>query len=154
MDGRTTLEPEEANRLYWASDKGVNQLAEELGVSKGMLYNAIQPKPSGLRCIDCQAQLVYANRTALERSMLSCPSCGTEVPEREAKLNLWEGKTTPAIPEPRRPATVSSDAASVDVDAERESVSPARSPLGGTRSVIGAAAVLVGIGVWIGRRLR
>ncbi len=149
-----TLEPEEANRLYWASDKGVNQLAEELGVSKGMLYNAIQPKPSGFRCIDCQAQLVYSNRTALERSMLSCPSCGTEVPEREAKLNLWEGKTTPATPEPPRPEAIPPGTSPPLAEEGPDSVPPTRAPRGGTRSVIGAAAVLFGIGVWIGRRLR
>jgi len=223
MDRRTPTGLDEANRLYWSSDKGVNQLADELGVSKGMLYAAIQPKPSGFPCVECGDQLVYANRTALERAMLNCPTCGVEVPESEAKLRLWDGSAkavsnplsiseagsndqplridllrerkegaepgeqdaAPAAVSPtgRTGVTRDPEDSGADTSSRRStahlSLEPPTEPLeagsfeselalhptehfeervtGGrstTRSLLGAAALCVGLGVWIGRRWR
>ncbi|MDX1645574.1 MAG: hypothetical protein R3304_00415 [Longimicrobiales bacterium] len=66
---------ERANALYWESDKSVNQIADELELSKGALYGIIEPRPSGLGCPLCGDEVVYSNRTAEERDMLDCPTC-------------------------------------------------------------------------------
>jgi hypothetical protein len=36
---------EAANELYWGSEKSVNQIADELDLSKGALYGLIRPLP-------------------------------------------------------------------------------------------------------------
>lgn len=75
-----------ANDLYWTSDESVNQIAEELDLSKGTLYGLIRPLPTGLACPDCGEELLFANRTARERSMVSCALCG------------WEGEVDDSAP--------------------------------------------------------
>lgn len=83
--------PEEvtqANQLYWSSDESVNRIANRLGLSKGSLYAAIKPKPSDSMCPTCHSQLVYANRTALERNTLSCLSCTHEFTVRPDRTNV------------------------------------------------------------------
>ena len=75
-----------ANELYWNSDTSVNQIAEDLDLSKGTLYGMIRPMPTGLACPDCGEELLFANRTARERSMVSCANCG------------WEGEDDEAVP--------------------------------------------------------
>jgi hypothetical protein len=64
-----------ANELYWSSERSVNQIAEQLDLSKGALYGMIQPLPEGLGCPICEEEVVSANRTARERGMLSCAQC-------------------------------------------------------------------------------
>jgi len=64
-----------ANELYWSSERSVNQIAEQLDLSKGALYGIIQPLPEGLGCPICGEEVVSANRTARERGMLSCAQC-------------------------------------------------------------------------------
>lgn len=66
------------NRLYWSSDRSVNQIADDLDISKGTLYEVVEPAGSGRSCPDCGSQLVYPNRTARDRGSLSCPDCGLE----------------------------------------------------------------------------
>ena len=73
-----------ANELYWGSDESVNQIAENLDVSKGMLYGMIRPLPTGLTCPACNEELVYPNRTARDRSRVACAVCGWEGPEADA----------------------------------------------------------------------
>lgn len=73
-----------ANELYWESDESVNQIAEDLGLSKGTLYSVIEPLSTGLACPECGEELLYPNRTARERGMVGCPSCGFEGEEEEA----------------------------------------------------------------------
>lgn len=75
-----------ANELYWGSDRSVNQIADDLELSKGALYGIIEPEPSGLGCPLCADEVVYPNRTAKERSMLDCPTCD------------WDGTPEEAIP--------------------------------------------------------
>jgi len=67
-----------ANELYWSSDESVNTIAEELDLSKGTLYNVIQPLPTGMACPECSAELEYPNRTGRERGLVTCPACGFE----------------------------------------------------------------------------
>lgn len=64
-----------ANELYWGSDRSVNQIADDLELSKGALYGIIEPQPSGLGCPLCGDEVVYSNRTAKDKEMLDCPAC-------------------------------------------------------------------------------
>lgn len=66
---------ERANALYWNSDRSVNQIAEDLDLSKGALYGVIEPQHSELGCPLCGDETVYANRTARDRDLLACPTC-------------------------------------------------------------------------------
>jgi len=86
-----------ANDLYWGSQWSVNQIAEELDLSKGTLYGLIRPLPSGLTCPDCSEETVYPNRTAKERTQVACPSCGWEGDEIDADANGGDG--TVSLPE-------------------------------------------------------
>jgi predicted RNA-binding Zn-ribbon protein involved in translation (DUF1610 family) len=65
-----------ANELYWGSERSVNQIADELDLSKGVLYGIIRPRPSGLACPTCGQEVVHPNRTAKERRLVACASCG------------------------------------------------------------------------------
>lgn len=75
-----------ANELYWGSDRSVNQIADELDLSKGVLYGLIRPRPTGLACPSCGQELVYPNRTAKERHQLACPACGWQGDQREVDV--------------------------------------------------------------------
>ena len=75
---------ERANELYWSSDRSVNQIADDLELSKGTLYDVIEPQPSGLGCPLCGDEVVYSNRTAKDREMLDCPTCEWEGSPDEA----------------------------------------------------------------------
>ena len=86
-----------ANDLYWGSQSSVNQIAEALDLSKGTLYGLIRPLPSGLTCPDCGQEAVYPNRTAKERSLVACPSCGWEGDEMDADGGSGEGSV--ALPD-------------------------------------------------------
>lgn len=83
-----------ANELYWGSELSVNQIAEKLDLSKGVLYGLIRPRPSGLACPECSEELVHPNRTAMERHLLACPSCGWEGAEEDAGTNGGDGSVT------------------------------------------------------------
>lgn len=69
---------EQANELYWSSSRTVEDIVEELGVSRGNLYQAIDPVPAGLVCPDCGEGMVFLNRTARDRGTAICPECGRE----------------------------------------------------------------------------
>jgi len=71
------------NRLYWTSDRSVNQITDDLGVSKGTLYEVVEPAASGLACPDCGREMVYENRTARDRGALTCPECGRDADRSE-----------------------------------------------------------------------
>ena len=67
-----------ANDQYWNSNAGVNQLARDLDLSKGTLYEILAPLPAGIPCPHCDGELGFANRTARARDFLSCAGCGLE----------------------------------------------------------------------------
>jgi hypothetical protein len=73
-----------ANELYWGSDLSVNQIAEALDLSKGALYEMIRPLPAELACPLCGTEAVHPNRTAHERGLIVCPSCGWEGDDAQA----------------------------------------------------------------------
>jgi len=73
-----------ANELYWKSGRSVNQIADDLDLSKGTLYAVIAPEPSGLGCPLCGDEVVYPNRTAKDRDALDCPTCDWDGSSEEA----------------------------------------------------------------------
>jgi hypothetical protein len=83
-----------ANELYWGSERSVNQIAEQLDLSKGALYGMIQPLPEGLGCPICGEEVVSANRTARERGVLSCAQCPWKGDEDETVAIAAEGAVT------------------------------------------------------------
>lgn len=94
-----------ANELYWTSDLGVNQIADELDLSKGALYEVIHPLRGAYGCPECGEGTVFANRTARDRSMLTCPECGWEGPIEEARPDASDddgSEGSSADPAPRR----------------------------------------------------
>ena len=64
-----------ANELYWGSDHSVNQIADELDLSKGALYGLIRPLVVGRGCPECGEEVAFSNRTAKDRGRLDCPGC-------------------------------------------------------------------------------
>ena len=120
-----------ANELYWGSDLSVNQIAETLDLSKGALYEMIRPLPAAVACPACGTEAVHPNRTAHERGLVVCLSCG------------WEGDDEQAVDlsppaSPRDPATGS---------AQRTRVPP-----GLMIPVVIGAAVGLAIVLWALRR--
>lgn len=70
-----------AHVLYWNSDRSVNSIADEMGLSKGRLYGLIRPLSAGRTCPECQSDLVFENRTARDRDEAACPMCdGAKIP--------------------------------------------------------------------------
>ena len=88
MDEQAMME--KANQLYWASDRSVNQIAEDLEVSKGHLYELISPQPTGMLCPMCGTEADYPNRTAKERGNVLCSECDFEGSEDELVLTASE----------------------------------------------------------------
>jgi len=131
-----------ANELYWTSDLSVNQIAEELDLSKGMLYELIRPAPAGMGCPECSEELVYANRTARDRALLACPRCGWEGDEDEADLGVGDGSVV--LPESGQGDTATAPGAVTLPDAGRKRVM-----VGG--ALLGAAAGLALV-LWSRRR--
>lgn len=130
-----------ANEFYWGSERSVNQIAEELDLSKGTLYGLIRPRPSGLTCPECAEELVYANRTAKERHMVACPACGWEGDEVDADANGGDGGVS--LP-------------SLDEDEDDVSVPPFQFSSGRQRTLVGGALLGAAVGLafvfWTRRR--
>jgi predicted RNA-binding Zn-ribbon protein involved in translation (DUF1610 family) len=83
-----------ANELYWSSELSVNQIADQMDLSKGTLYGMILPEGAGLWCPDCGAEGVFGNRTAKERGHISCAECGWEGDEDDAESIGGDGSVT------------------------------------------------------------
>jgi len=90
----------QANERYWNSDAGVNQLARDLELSKGALYEIIAPLPAGVPCPHGDGELAFTNRTARERGFVSCPACGLEDDRERVLARLEEAAHDPTIVEP------------------------------------------------------
>lgn len=69
----------DANQLYWETDASVAEIADQLTISRRALYDAIEPRPAGVTCTQCEAGLVFRNRTAAERRRAECLECEIEV---------------------------------------------------------------------------
>ena len=134
------MEPDaRANELYWESDKSVNQIADELELSKGMLYGMIRPLPAGLPCPRCSSDLEYANRTARERGLISCRTCTLELDQADA----------PSAPMPApAPAAVREEPAPRPAPTRTRSSLEKRDPM-----MVGAGLLLIAAGIWLFRGL-
>jgi len=116
----------QANELYWSSALSVNQIAEQMDLSKGAFYGMIRPLPSGLGCPECGAEAAHSNRTAKDRRLVACPECGWEGAEDDAET--YDGDASPALP------------AQEDTDIEL----PSRMPVDRSRSRVLMGGALLG----------
>lgn len=85
MDSQSSPESSRrrANELYWETGLGVNQIADELAISKGALYELLDPTPTGDACDECGFALEFVNRTARDRAEAQCSHCDVDgTPER------------------------------------------------------------------------
>jgi len=96
-----------ANELYWGSDASVNQIADELELSKSALYGIIHPLPAGRRCPVCGGEAQFANRTAKQRDLVTCLECAWEGSSDDAALeaDAEDGQPGAMRGASRRPAT-------------------------------------------------
>jgi hypothetical protein len=136
-----------ANELYWSSKRSVNQIADDLDLSKGALYGVIEPLATGLGCPRCGAEVVVPNRTARDRALLDCTTCEWDgSPDEAARAEVRSGRRDAPYPvgedgdESLIPAPASLD----PLDGSR-----ARTIMGG--ALLGAAAGLALV-VWARRR--
>jgi hypothetical protein len=63
--------------MYWESEASVADVAARFDLSRRALYDAIEPYPAGLDCVECGTALVFENRLARSRHTASCPACGS-----------------------------------------------------------------------------
>ena len=126
-----------ANALYWESQLSVNQIADDLDMSKGMLYGLVQPIGAGLPCPRCSSEMKYANRTARERGFLTCPSCDLEQDEAQVRSELQDGGAADGEEEP----FVTPEAADMYGRRPRDPV------------LLGAGLLLIAAGIWLFRSL-
>lgn len=87
IDGSDSL-AERANELYWSGSMTVDEIVEDLGISRTSLYSTIEPVAAGLVCADCHERMVYTNRTMRDRGVAVCPNCGRESEPGEARGRL------------------------------------------------------------------
>lgn len=132
-----------ANELYWSSGRSVNQIAEDLDLSKGTLYAIIVPEPTGHGCPLCGDEVVYPNRTAKERDALDCPTCDWDGSTDETTAHASARHVHPAPAEER--AVVAPDSVP-----HRPYVSPRVSTVAGG-ALIGAAMGLALV-LWARKR--
>jgi hypothetical protein len=78
MTPETETQANEANRLYWDTETSVGDIANQLGISRRGLYEAVEPKSAGLPCSECGSDMLFANRSALASGTARCPSCDQE----------------------------------------------------------------------------
>jgi predicted RNA-binding Zn-ribbon protein involved in translation (DUF1610 family) len=145
-----------ANELYWGSDRSVNQIADELDLSKGALYEMIRPLAAGLGCPLCSAEVVHSNRTAKERQRVDCAACGWDGTEDEA-IPL-EGRARRPAPRAPRPDPSSDEIyAEADFDAPRPPAAFVDDPATrGQRMIVGGALLGAAVGlalvIWARRK--
>lgn len=129
---------------YWSTDESVSLIAEEVGISKGRLYELIRPLAIEGVCPRCgSGPPVYPNRTARDRHEVECPVCG------------WEGETgevlpgTPVPPQDRRTyVRRPGDEKAASSPAEMVANQPVSGAVGGL--LVGLATGLM-IGKWLRR---
>lgn len=101
QDSSDNILHDRANRLYWESDASVNEIAEQLDLSKSALYQLIEGLDADQSCDDCSGPLEYANRTARDKGVLRCPSCGTDAAPPKAVKPARRSKRSVATPAAR-----------------------------------------------------
>jgi predicted RNA-binding Zn-ribbon protein involved in translation (DUF1610 family) len=144
-----------ANELYWGSDRSVNQIADELDLSKGALYEMIRPLAAGFECPLCGEELVHSNRTAKERQRVDCPACGWDGAEDDA-LPI-QGRAPRPAPAPAADAGTDDPYAESDFDAPRPLPATAEDPAARSqRLIVGGALLGAAVGlalvIWARRK--
>jgi len=129
-----------ANALYWTSDESVNQIAEDLDLSKGALYDLVEPHASGLPCPRCGEEMEYPNRTARDKGFLTCPACELEEDEDDVRAR-WQALDAEEDAVVIRPGE---EVAATDDDAARRRIIA-------SAALLGAAAGLA-LALWSRRR--
>jgi len=99
MDTQDPRLVEKANSLYWESDISVNEIAEQLDLSKGALYGVVEPLDAGAHCPECGGALEFPNRTARDKGLVTCPACGLE---EELELVMALDSADAGVPSPGR----------------------------------------------------
>lgn len=145
-----------ANELYWGSDHSVNQIAEELDLSKGALYGIVVPETAGHGCPLCGDEVGYPNRTAKERDLLRCATCDWDGSTDETITYEGVGAPEGDPPEPRVRASREQTANENDGAAGTDLVerSPLIAPHLGfvVRGALAGAAVGLALVFWARRR--
>lgn len=78
MQTTTQHDLEQANHLYWSSDRTVDEIMGDLGIGKRALYGSIRPIAAGASCSICGGAMVFPNRSSRDAGRASCESCGNE----------------------------------------------------------------------------
>ncbi len=146
----------EVNRLYWESDTSVNQIGEELGLSKGALYGILRPLLAGLPCIKCGEEMAYPNRTARDKGFVACSSCEYEDLEEVVQEHWQDAADLEAAGVPVDAPTGLSKASESDPVKEgfRALGRPFCDRTFGTRTLAGTALLGVAAGIVIGSLIR
>ena len=99
-DGSEEAVAREANRLYWETPLGVNRIVEALDLSKGALYELLQPLSADESCGVCGAPRVFTNRTARAQGESQCLKCD-EAAEAGGREDVAQIPSSPvyALPE-------------------------------------------------------
>lgn len=90
---------EEANHLYWHSDRTVDEIVTDLGIPRSTLYTEIHAISAGTSCPQCGNRMLFTNRSNRSANRAVCGVCGTqalkpastelEVPIEEAP-DVWQ----------------------------------------------------------------
>ncbi len=132
---------ERANALYWESGKSVNQIAEEMDLSKSRLYGLVQPLSAGRPCPECSADLRYPNRTAMEKGFASCTECSFEGLVDDGRSRGASPAEEPTIAAPPLPRS-------------RVPTVGAQRAVGAKRAIWGSALLGVAAGLFVAFRRR
>ncbi len=144
----------EVNRQYWESDTSVNQIGEELGLSKGALYGILRPLLAGLPCIECGEEMAYPNRTARDKGFVACSSCGYEDLEEVVQEHWQNAADLEAAGVPVDTPTALSKASETDPVKEHPRAQPCCDRTFGPRTLAGTALLGVATGIVIGSLIR
>ncbi len=68
-----------ANELYWRSPDTVDQVAEQVGLTRNALYGAIRPEGTGAECPSCGEDLIFPNRSTRSAGRGLCLGCNQSV---------------------------------------------------------------------------
>lgn len=151
----------QANELYWQSGRSVNQIAEDMDLSKSRLYGLVKPLPEGSPCPECRSDLVFPNRTAMEKGFVSCSSCSYEgtavdVPaETKTGNRPKRGSKRGSKRETKRAAKSAAPAAAGNQAPDSQTRrAAARAALGSKRVLYGSALLGLAAGLYVAIRHR
>ena len=126
----------------------MNQIAEEMDLSKSRLYGLILPLPSERACPECQAELTFPNRTAMEKGFVSCLECGFEGEAPE------DGSVSARAAAPKKPTTAPKKRATAPQVRTASGPAPVGRRPSSTRVLWGAALLGVAAGLYLATRHR